>query len=166
MVGRNASLHARHSNPGERSRSAVPQWGQCGCVSAWATSYTRATLLVRPEKGRRLSTEPPASTAITKNRRYEGYYDALNDRRMAEAAARPCTLPAQAYGPEPIQWVPVGQSKPPVWVWVQWPHRPAERIGAFAAGWNDRVVVVEWTGPGGTRNTVVWRNAVTRRVRS
>jgi len=100
---------------------------------------------------------------LTKNHRYEAHYDTLNDRRIAHANARPCTLPAQAYGPHPIEGVQHGQSKPPVWAWVQWPDRPAERIPAFASGWNDRVVVVEWTGPGGTRDTVVWRNAVTRR---
>jgi len=100
---------------------------------------------------------------VTKNRRFEAHYDELNDRRMAESPARPLTLPAQAYGPQPIEWVQPPRSKPPVWVWVQWPDRPAERIAAFASGWNDRVVIVEWSGSGGTRDTVVWRNAVTRR---
>ena len=38
---------------------------------------------------------------------------------------------------------------------------PATRIPAVAAGWNERVVVVEWEAPGGRRSVVVWRNAVT-----
>lgn len=100
---------------------------------------------------------------MTKNRRYEAYYDALNDQRIAEASPRPLTLPASAYGPNELEWVPIGQSAPPVWAWVSWPDRRAERIAAFAKGWNDRVVVVAWDGPGGAIDTVVWRNAVTRR---
>ena len=35
---------------------------------------------------------------------------------------------------------------------------------ALAHGWNDRVVVVYWMSPAGELNTVVWRNAVTRRT--
>jgi len=31
-------------------------------------------------------------------------------------------------------------------------------------GWNDRVEIVEWNRPTGTVNTVVWRNAVSRRL--
>ncbi len=73
-----------------------------------------------------------------------------------------CTLPMQAFGPNEIEWVK--GSKPPVWAWISWAEGPATRIAAFATGWNDRVVVVEWNeSPGGTRNTVVWRNAVTVR---
>ncbi|MBW9093089.1 hypothetical protein JNB62_05290 [Microbacterium jejuense] len=100
---------------------------------------------------------------MTKNRRYEAYYDALNDKAIAEASPRPTTLPQQAFGPNPIHWVPRSESKPAVWAWVSWPDRPAERIAAFARGWNDRVVNVEWNGPRGTTETMVWRNAVTRR---
>lgn len=100
---------------------------------------------------------------MTKNRRYEARYDALNDMRIADAAPRPTTLPQQAYGPRPLEWVRRGEDKPAVWAWVSWPDRPAERIEAYAAGWNDRVVIVEWYGPGGIMDTVVWRNAVTRR---
>lgn len=100
---------------------------------------------------------------MTKNRRYEAYYDALNDKKIAEARPRPTTLPTAAYGPHKIEWVPRGQPVPPVWAWITWPDRPAERIAAFAKGWNDRVVVVQWSGPTGTLDTVVWRNAVTRR---
>ena len=110
----------------------------------------------RPEEGSR----PP----LTKNRRYEAHYDALNDQRIAQASSRPLTLPAAAYGPNRIEWVPVGRSAPAVWVWVSWPDRPAERMPAFAKGWNDRVVVVAWDGPGGAIDTVVWRNAVSRRA--
>jgi len=76
------------------------------------------------------------------------------------ANVAPLTLPAQAYGPQPVEWV---KDRPPVWAWVSWPHRPAERVAGFAVGWNDRVVVVEWETSAGTRNTVVWRNAVARR---
>ncbi len=72
----------------------------------------------------------------------------------------PCTLPAAAYGPQPIEW---HNDPAPVWAWVSWPHRATERLEAFARGWNDRVVIVEWTADRGTLSTVVWRNAVTRR---
>jgi|GEM_PF-1136022 len=100
---------------------------------------------------------------MTKNRRFEAHYDALNDQRIAQAGTPPVTLPQQAYGPEPIHWVSKGAARPSVWVWVSWPHQPAERLAGYATGWNDRVVVVEWNSPTGTRDTVVWRNAVTRR---
>lgn len=95
------------------------------------------------------------------NRRYEAQYDALSDERIARAATAPITLPVQAYGPQPIEWAPRG-SAPEVNVWVSWPEGPATRIHATAAGWNDRVVIVEWEAPGGRRSIVVWRNAVTR----
>lgn len=97
---------------------------------------------------------------MTKNRRYEAYYDDLNDRRVREAPLPPCTLPQQAYGGEPLVWA---QQRAPVWAWVSWPDRAAERVAAFARGWNDRVVVVEWFSDRGTVDTVVWRNAVTHR---
>lgn len=101
---------------------------------------------------------------MTKNKRYEAHYDELNDQRILQAAAeqRPTTLPQQAYGPEPVRWAPRDQ-QPDVYVWVTWRDAPATRIPAVASGWNDRVVVVEWEGPGGRRSVVVWRNAVTRR---
>ena len=100
---------------------------------------------------------------MTKNRRYEAYYDALNDLRIHEAAERPrpVTLPQQAFGPEPIEWVK--GSRPAVWAWVQWDRGPATRIPAWAKGWNDRVVVVEWAGEHGMRDAVVWRQAVAHR---
>jgi len=41
-----------------------------------------------------------------------------------------------------------------------------EDIPAVAAGWNDRIVIVEWEAPGGRRSNVVWRNAVMRRQAS
>lgn len=100
---------------------------------------------------------------MTKNRRYEAHYDTLNDRKIAEAPSRPTTLPTRAYGPNELAWLPRGVSAPAVWAWISWRDRPAERVAAFAKGWNDRVVVVEWSGPTGTLDTVVWRNAVTRR---
>lgn len=115
----------------------------------------RVALSPRPEEGSR--------PTLTKNRRYEAYYDALNDKRIAEAPARPITLPVEAYGPNELEWVPVGTSAPPVWAWVCWPDRPAERIAAFAKGWNDRIVIVGWDGTGGAIDTVVWRGAVRRR---
>lgn len=99
---------------------------------------------------------------MTKNRRYEAHFDALNDARIAGASPAPCTLPTPAYGPQPIEWA--DRNRPPVWAWITWPHQRAERVPAYATGWNDRVVVVEWETPTGTRNTIVWRNAVTRRA--
>ena len=99
---------------------------------------------------------------MTKNRRYEAHYDALNDARIDQTGTPPITLPQQAYGPHSIEWAE-GADRRPVWAWVSWPHKPAERVAATATGWNDRVVIVEWNSPTGTRDTVVWRNAVTRR---
>lgn len=102
--------------------------------------------------------------AITKNRRYEAHYDKLNDQRILDAAAgpAPCTLPQQAYGPNPIAWA--SGTKPPVWAWITWRDGPATKIPAVAAGHNDRVVIVEWEATGGLRSVVVWRNAVTQRA--
>lgn len=100
---------------------------------------------------------------VTKNRRYEAHYDALNDQRIEQAAEQlaPCTLPHQAFGPQPIEWQ--RGRNPEVWAWITWRDGPATKIPAVAAGWNDRVVVVEWEALGGRRSVVVWRNAVTRR---
>lgn len=94
------------------------------------------------------------------SKRYSEYYDRQAAARLAEAPPAPCTLPQQAYGSNPITWT---KKRPPVWAWITWPHQPAERIPAFATGWNDRVVIIEWNTTRGTRNTVVWRNAVTHR---
>lgn len=94
------------------------------------------------------------------SKRYADSYDQRAAQKIAESPPPPCTLPQQAYGPNPIEWA--GKSRPPVWAWISWPDRPAERIPAHACGWNDRVVIVEWGTDRGTRNTVVWRNAVTR----
>ena len=101
---------------------------------------------------------------MTKNKRYEAHYDALNDQRIAQASAQlsPCTLPRQTYGPTPIRWAP-RDAQPEIWAWISWKDAPASRIAAVAAGWNDRVVMVEWEAPGGRRSVVVWRNAVSRR---
>lgn len=101
---------------------------------------------------------------MTKNRRYEAHYDALNDERIQQSTTRrrACTLGSNAYGPQPIQWAPRGRL-PEVWAWISWADEPTSRIPAEAAGWNDRVVIVEWEAPGGRRSVVVWRNAVTRR---
>jgi hypothetical protein len=86
----------------------------------------------------------------------------VSDAKLEQMLASPAviTLPVQAYGPQPIEWAERG---PLVWVWISWAHKPAERVQGIATGWNDRVVVVEWDGDGGTRSTVVWRNAVTLR---
>ena len=100
---------------------------------------------------------------MTKNKRYEAHFNALNDARILQATAQlaPCTLPQQAYGPEPIEWQR-GRA-PGVWAWITWRDAPATKIPAVAGGWNDRVVVVAWEATGGRRSVAVWRNAVTRR---
>lgn len=89
------------------------------------------------------------------NKRYAARLDAIVREDIA-----PCTLPLDAYGPNPIVWA---DERQPVWAWVSWPHKPAERLPARATGWNDRVVVVEFQTHVGVRSTIVWRNAVTRR---
>lgn len=82
----------------------------------------------------------------------------------ASRTNEPCTLPMQAYGKQPIEWVK--SPHPAVWAWITWREGPATRIPAFVAGHNDRVVIVEWEAPGGRRSVVVWRNAVSHRVSS
>lgn len=86
----------------------------------------------------------------------------VTDEKLQRVLNRvaPVTLPVQAWGPVPVTW---HDPVLPVWAWVCWPDRPAERIAGFAHGSNDRVVLFEWAGDGGTRQVVVWRNAVTRR---
>lgn len=49
---------------------------------------------------------------MTKNRRYEGDHDTLNEGRIAEPTTRPFTLPAQAYGPKPLHWGDTGVEAP------------------------------------------------------
>jgi hypothetical protein len=101
---------------------------------------------------------------LTKNRRYESTYDALNDHRIAQAVEnnQPITIGMDAYGPQPIEWA---RDRPPqVWAWISWRDGPATRIPAVADGWNDRIVIVGFEAPGGRRTVVVWRNAVTRRT--
>lgn len=98
---------------------------------------------------------------MSTSKRYAEHYDRLMRERIADGAVPPCTLPLQAYGPESIEWCK--PPRPAVWAWVQWPQKPAERIAATAVGWNDRVVIIVWNGDRGELNTVVWRNAVTRR---
>lgn len=97
---------------------------------------------------------------MTQNKRHRAHYDALNDERIANAEPAPITLPVQAYGSQKVEWP---QEHAPVWVWISWPHKPAERVPARVLGFNDRVCVVEWDAATGVRNTVVWRNAVTLR---
>lgn len=102
---------------------------------------------------------------MTHQRRYAAAID--RSEAAKPRAEMPTTLPAPAYGPEPIMWAVLERAdKPAVWAWISWRDRPAERVAAHAIGWNDRVVCVEWDAqPGGTRQTMVWRNAVTvRRV--
>lgn len=108
-----------------------------------------------PFPGRRLG-----NPALTKNRRYEAYYDALNDARIAAAPLPPCSLPRQAYGPQEIVWA---REPVPVWAWIIWPDRPAEKLPCTATGWNDRVVFVQWYSQRGQVQATVWRNAVTHR---
>ncbi|MGC5224494.1 hypothetical protein ACPW96_18165 [Micromonospora sp. DT81.3] len=72
----------------------------------------------------------------------------------------PCTLPKDAYDPEPLQWL---NTRAAVWAWISWPHKAAERLPAWVTGMNDRVCIVAWDTDRGERNTIVWRNAVTRR---
>lgn len=103
---------------------------------------------------------------VGSSKRYAEHYDQITRERLAAAPSTPCTLPQQAYGPQKIEWVPTGSARPPVWVWLSWPDRPAERVAAFAAGWNDRVTIIAWDGPRGEQTTVVWRNAVTKRTAS
>ncbi|SDQ87478.1 hypothetical protein [Microbacterium sp. cf332] len=61
------------------------------------------------------------------------YADAIDSR--AELSQQtimripPCTIPMQAYGPQPLTWA---EQRPTVWAWVSWPHKPAERIAAVA----------------------------------
>lgn len=95
------------------------------------------------------------------SKRYAAYYD----RQAAErnhTSRSTCPVPPPAFGPHPLEWAQ--GVKPSVWAWITWADGPATRVPAGAAGWNDRVVVVEWDDQvGGARNTVVWRNAVTKR---
>lgn len=80
------------------------------------------------------------------------------------ATFAPVTLPIQAWGPQPLVW---HDHPMPVWVWVSWPHRVAERYPGVVKGSNDRVCVVEVNPDVFTRwEPVVWRNAVTRRTPS
>jgi hypothetical protein len=100
---------------------------------------------------------------MTHNKRYEAHYDALADARLATAPPPPCTLPPDAWGPQPIEWAKVG-ARAPVWAWISWPDRAAERTAAWATGWNNLVVIIDFDTPRGTRNVVVWRNAVSHRA--
>lgn len=86
----------------------------------------------------------------------------MNDR-IATRGDRdtPCTLPMQAFGPQPIEWF---KEPRPVWVWVSWRDRPAERLPGLARGANDRVVMVAVDVRGDHWEPVVWRNAVTVRA--
>jgi hypothetical protein len=87
--------------------------------------------------------------AITKNKRYEHFFDGLNDQRILQATAQlaPCTLPQQAYGSEPIQWQR-GRA-PEVWAWISWRDAPATKIPAVAVA--DATVSVSL--PGATTST-------------
>lgn len=79
-------------------------------------------------------------------------------RTLAREA--PCTLPQQAFGPQSIEWF---TDRRPVWVWITWRDRPAERLPGWARGANDRVVMVAVDVAGDHWEPVVWRNAVTVR---
>lgn len=116
----------------------------------------------RSRDGGRARSSRCRSPAITKNRRYEAYYDALQDERIREAAERPSpiVLPMQAFGPQPLERAP---EPIPVRVWISWTSGPATLVDAFATRWNDRVVTVQWYAPGGQRTVTVWRSAVRHR---
>lgn len=88
--------------------------------------------------------------------------DAVQDARRVQARPAPVTLPPAAWGPEPVEWYPSGEQQA-VWVWIQWVDGIAEHLPGTAVGWNERVVNVHFVHAGGTRDTMVWRNAVTRR---
>jgi hypothetical protein len=94
------------------------------------------------------------------NRRYADKIDARIAERTVGHGDSPVTLPQQAYGPRPIEWT---QARPPVWVWVQWRDRAAERVRGYVKGHNDRVCIVAIEGPGGGWEIVVWRPAVSHR---
>lgn len=87
----------------------------------------------------------------------------VSDEKIARAAAAvaPVTLPPQAWGPAKVEWFDLPR---PVWVWVSWPNRAAERSEGWAIGSNDRVVIVNVPCDGGHWQPVVWRNAVTVRT--
>lgn len=96
------------------------------------------------------------------NRRYAAQVEALQDARIAALEPGPITLPLQAYG-GPVEWHL--DDMRPVWVWLSYRHKPAERVAAMAEGWTDRVVLINLMGEGGTRTVTVWRSAVSvRRV--
>lgn len=86
----------------------------------------------------------------------------ISDEMIARAAASraPITLPVQAFGPGDVEWFDPPR---PVWAWLSWRDRPAERIPCVATGANDRVVVLDVDSPGGRWQPVVWRNAVSVR---
>lgn len=87
------------------------------------------------------------------------YGDRLSERaqeRWSNGGRRPVDVPADACGPERMQWAKPGV---PVWAWVHWNDGTVERIATVANGWNDRVVDV--TVPGGY--AIIWRSAVRRR---
>lgn len=85
---------------------------------------------------------------MTTNRRYGFRLDERTIKRMRDQEPCPVTLPAQAYGPQPLEWT---QARPPVWVWVQWTGKPAERRHGYVKGYNDRICVVWVDGDGGGR---------------
>ncbi|MBQ9917341.1 MAG: hypothetical protein IJO71_09095 [Microbacterium sp.] len=87
----------------------------------------------------------------------------VTDEKLERTLAResPCTLPIQAFGRQPIEWFKEAR---PVWAWVQWRDRPAERIPAVARGANNLVVMLAFDVAGDHWEPVVWRNAVTIRA--
>jgi hypothetical protein len=65
----------------------------------------------------------------------------VTDGKLDQTLERqsPVTLPQPAYGAQPIEWF---KDRRPVWVWVQWRDRPAQRLPGWAVGANDRVVMI------------------------
>jgi hypothetical protein len=100
---------------------------------------------------------------MTRNKRYEAYYDARQEerRQLAESRPRPISVPQGAYGPQRLERPAM---HPTVWAWVPWTDGDVVRVEAIAEAWNDKVVLVSFYGPGGRVQVSVWRQAVTNRV--
>lgn len=87
----------------------------------------------------------------------------VSEEKLGQTLARvaPCTIPQPAWGSQPVEW---STAPRPVWVWVPWPDRPAQRLPGYATGANDRVVMIAFDVGGDHWEPVVWRNAVTIRA--
>ena len=95
----------------------------------------------RPEEGTRSGDEEQALRSALRRAQRPAHPAGDRESRAVHA-------PSAAYGPEPIEWAPPRQ-QPPVRAWIFLSNAPATKIPAVAAGWNDRIVIVEWEAPGG-----------------